>query len=50
MPSALERAAGVRTRAIERQLRKVEELPADDARRLLGEDAVDAGKDPADDD
>ena len=43
-------AAGVRTRAIERQLRKVEELPADDARRLLGEDAVDAGKDTADDD
>ena len=34
-------AAGVRTRAIERQLRKVEELPADDARRLLGEEAVD---------
>ncbi len=30
-------AAGVRTRAIERQLRKVEELPADDARRLLGD-------------
>ena len=43
-------AAGVRTRAIERQLRKVEELPADDARRLLGEDAVDAGKDMTDDD
>ncbi|MGN6151943.1 MAG: DNA recombination protein RmuC [Lysobacteraceae bacterium] len=33
--------AGVRTRAIERQLRKVEELPADDARRLLGDAAAD---------
>ncbi|MBX3712335.1 MAG: DNA recombination protein RmuC [Lysobacter sp.] len=33
------RDAGVRTRAIERQLRKVEELPADEARRLLGDAA-----------
>lgn len=33
--------AGVRTRAIERQLRKVEELPADEARRLLGASAAD---------
>ena len=32
-------AAGVRTRAIERQLRGVESLPVDDARKLLGEDA-----------
>ena len=31
-------AAGVRTRAIERQLRQVESLPADDARKLLGDD------------
>ena len=30
-------AAGVRTRAIERQLRKVEELPSADAQRLLGD-------------
>ena len=37
--------AGVRTRAIERQLRKVEELPAADAQRLLG-DGV--GEDDAD--
>lgn len=36
-------AAGVRTRAIERQLRKVEELPVDEARLLLGDDGVDAG-------
>lgn len=35
--------AGVRTRAIERQLRKVEELPADEARLLLGDDGMDAG-------
>jgi DNA recombination protein RmuC len=33
------RDAGVRTRAIERQLRKVEELPSDEARRLLGDAA-----------
>lgn len=31
-------AAGVRTRAIERQLKGVETLPADEARRLLGND------------
>ena len=37
--------AGVRTRAIERQLRKVEELPADEARLLLGDDGVEAGAD-----
>ena len=38
-------AAGVRTRAIERQLRQVESLPADDARRLLGDDALAADPD-----
>jgi DNA recombination protein RmuC len=37
--------AGVRTRAIERQLRKVEELPADEARLLLGDASVEAGPD-----
>lgn len=35
--------AGVRTRAIERQLRKVEELSADEARQLLGDDAIESG-------
>lgn len=30
--------AGVRTRAIERQLRKVQELPQEDAAALLGQD------------
>lgn len=35
------RAAGVRTRAIERQLKGVETLPGTEAQRLLGEDAED---------
>lgn len=42
-------SAGVRTRAIERKLRGVEELPAADSQALLGDLAVDAD-DAADDD
>ena len=38
------KAAGVRTRAIERQLKGVESMPSEEGRRLLGEtDAEDAG-------
>ena len=36
------KAAGVRTRAIEKQLKGVESLPGGEARKLLGEDADDA--------
>ncbi len=35
----------MRTGAIERQLRKVEELPTDEARRLLGDAGVETGTD-----
>jgi DNA recombination protein RmuC len=41
-------AAGVRTRAIERKLRGVEQLPADDSRRLLGA-GLDGDEDGAND-
>jgi DNA recombination protein RmuC len=42
-------AAGVRTRAIERKLRGVEQLPADDSRRLLGPGPDGDGADEGDD-
>jgi len=42
------KAAGVRTRAIERQLRGVESLSQDQARQLLGELGPDPGADAAD--
>lgn len=43
-------SAGVRTRAIERKLRAVEELPAGDAQALLGEPASDSDEAEAGDD
>ncbi|WP_242111672.1 DNA recombination protein RmuC [Luteimonas aquatica] len=39
--------AGVRTRAIERQLKGVESLPGAEARRLLGESSSETGEDEA---
>ncbi|MGH8184626.1 MAG: DNA recombination protein RmuC [Rhodanobacteraceae bacterium] len=42
-------SAGVRTRAIERKLRGVEELPAPDSQALLGDLAADADDDAGDD-
>ena len=41
-------AAGVRTRAIERKLRGMESLPADQAQRLLGDAVDDEGIEDAD--